>query len=46
VPGRGGTTPTEEQTGFTGPLLWDAVVEALRRGVVPELAPGRTPLFV
>lgn len=28
VPGRGRTTPTAEQTAFTGPLLWDALVDA------------------
>jgi hypothetical protein len=38
VPGRGRTTPTAEQTAFTGPLLWDALVDAVRRGVLPTLA--------
>ncbi|MGH9290232.1 MAG: hypothetical protein ACRD0V_18385 [Acidimicrobiales bacterium] len=37
VPGCGRTTPTAEQTAFTGPLLWGALVDAVRRGVLPEL---------
>jgi hypothetical protein len=38
IPGRGRASPTAEHTAFTGPLLWSALVDGVRRGVLPELA--------
>jgi hypothetical protein len=40
VPGRGRTTPTAEQTAFTGPLLWDALVDAGAAVCCPSWPPG------
>ena len=36
--GGGHTAPTAENAAFAGPLVWTALVEGVRRGVLPELA--------
>jgi hypothetical protein len=36
--GRGHRAPNTENMAFAGPLLWAALVDGVRRGVLPELA--------